>query len=108
MMFWPRLRQRLLAARMARSMVDPQPPKPARRWQHKNHPVYLMVSLFLLVLLQPAFHGRFLASMMLSVLFSLVFVTSVLSMFRSRRLLIALCCLGVPWILLKWLSGLLW
>ena len=75
-----------------------------RRWLQSNHPAYLMVALFLLVLAQPILHELPFASLALNGLFTLVFITSALSVFRNRRLVIAVCCTAVPTLVLFWLK----
>ncbi len=79
--------------------------KPLRSWVRQDHPAYLMVCLFVLLLVHPVVEDRPFASLVLNGLFSLVLVTSVLSVLASRRLLVAVVCTGVPGVLLDWLGG---
>ena len=78
----------------------------AQTWASRNHPAYLMASLFLLVLLQPVFHAMPFANVALSGLISLVLLSAGLSVLRSRRELIAICCLAAPCIVLNWVTRL--
>ena len=78
-----------------------------RRWSERNHPVYLMVSLFLLILVHPAFEGLPVTNLVLNVLLSLTLLSSMLTVMRSRRLFVAVCLMGVPTMLLNWLNNFL-
>jgi len=72
--------------------------------RRRNRPVYLMLSLFLMVLIQPAMAGKPFASLVMGVLVSLTVFSSALSVLRNRRLFVVICCLGLPSIALNWLS----
>ena len=76
----------------------------ARIWTQrgKNRSVFLMIALFLLVLVQPFFTDTPFGGPALSLLYTLIAAASVLSVMRSRRLLVAVCSLGIPWIVLSW------
>ncbi len=74
-------------------------------WQ-KNRPAYLMGALFLLLLVFPAAEGRSFRGVVLSGLFSLVLLSAALSVSHSRRMLVAVLCVGVPGLALSWLGRL--
>lgn len=76
-----------------------------RRW-HKNRPAYLTATLFLLVLVFPASEGFAFQRIVLSGLFSLVLLSSALSVCQSRRMLIVVLCVGIPGLALTWLARL--
>ncbi len=65
-----------------------------------------MISLFVLVLIYPVFQGKPFASLLLSLLYTLIAAASALSVFRSRRLLVVVCSLGLPCVVLNWVARL--
>lgn len=78
--------------------------EPEVKWHRKNRPVFLMASLFLLILVYPAFQARPFAGLALTGLLTIIFISSVLSVSRSPRLFLAVCLLGLPCIVLSWLT----
>ena len=78
-----------------------------RRWTERNHPAYLMVSLFLLILIQPAFDGKPIANLVLNVLLSVTLLSAMLTVLQSRRILVAVCSIGGLTMLLNWLNSFL-
>ena len=72
----------------------------------RDRPVFLMVTLFLLLLVHPAFEGKPFAALVLSAFFTLILVSSALAVMRQRRLFVAVCCLGLPWVVLNWAGNL--
>ncbi len=78
---------------------------PLARW-HKNRPAYLTIALFLLLLVNPATAGTAFRGVVLSGLFSLVLLSSALSICQSRWMFIAVLCVGIPGLALSWLTRL--
>lgn len=76
------------------------------KWHEKNRPVYLMATLFVLVLIHPEFESGAFATLVLSVFFFLVLVSAALAVLRRRWQVVVVCCMGVPWVLLSWLRNL--
>ncbi len=72
---------------------------------HKNRPVYLMVSLFVLLLVNPAFEGMPLGRILLNALFTLVLISAALAVSRRRALFVTVSCLGLPWVVISWVNG---
>ena len=70
--------------------------KPLRSWVRQDHPAYLTVCLFLLLLVHPIVHGLPFAALVLNGLFLLVLLSSALSVLGNRRLVGAVFCIGVP------------
>ena len=87
-------------------MIDSPDMSASSARRRKNRPVYLMISLFLMLLIGPAVADKPFASLVLSLLLSLVAISSALSVYRSRRLLAAICCLALPCVVLNWLTRL--
>ena len=65
-----------------------------------------MISMFLLILVFPALAGTAFGGLVVAGLFSAVFVSAALSVFRSRALVVAMACIGTPAIALNWLATL--
>lgn len=65
-----------------------------------------MIALFLLLLLAPSLEGMPFAAMVLSALFTLILLSSALSVMKQRWLLVPMACLGVPWVVMSWLETL--
>lgn len=80
-------------------------PSPSRSRYRRNRPLTLLVSLVLMMLVEPAFEDRPFAKLAMSVLFTLVGISSVLSVSKHRRLPIIAAFLAVPCIVLNWLNG---
>ncbi|MHC4295653.1 MAG: hypothetical protein ACYSTL_08730, partial [Planctomycetota bacterium] len=74
-------------------------------WVLRDRPVYLMVSLFLLLLVNPAFEGKQFARLTLSLLFTIIMFAAVLAVAAQRRLLVAVFALGVPWLVVNWVGN---
>ena len=70
----------------------------------KNRPAWLLVTLFALLLIYPAFEGLSLARIVLNIFFSLILISSALAMWRQKRQALIGVCLGVPAIALGWLK----
>jgi hypothetical protein len=87
-------------------MPEADLPNPARARWHKNRPACLTATLFLLLLVYPATESWSFRGVVLSGLFSLVLLSSALSVARSRRMLITVLCVGIPGMLLSWLARL--
>ena len=68
----------------------------------KNQPVWLMVTLFAMLLIYPAFDGHSLARLVLNVFLSLILISWAIAMWRDNRLVFVGLCLGVPAVLLGW------
>ena len=75
-------------------------------WAMKDNPVFLLICLFLLPLVSPAFEGKSLARLVINLFFSLILVSSAWSVLRSRRSLVLVLLLGGPSIILSWLTDL--
>ena len=88
-----------------RTMPDMQISQPARQRRHKNQPIFLMISLFLLLLVYPAVEGKPFAQVVLNSLFSLLLLSAALGIWRNRWLLLTACCIGLPWIVISWLDS---
>jgi hypothetical protein len=73
------------------------------RSSRKNQPIWLMVTLFALLLVYPAFAGRPIARIVLNIFLTLILVSSAVAMWKQSRLLLVGLCLGVPAIMLAWL-----
>ena len=87
-------------------MIDSPDMSASSARRGKNRPVYLMISLLLMLLIQPALAGKPFSSLVLVLLLSLVGISSALSVFRNRRLFVTICCLGLPCVGLNWMTRL--
>ncbi len=87
-------------------MTDSSHTQTSQAKRHRNRPVYLMISLFLMLLIGPALAGKPFSSLVLVLLLSLVGVSSALSVLSSRRLFIAICALSLGCVGLNWLTRL--
>ncbi|MHC4592003.1 MAG: potassium channel family protein [Planctomycetota bacterium] len=76
--------------------------KSAWEWFRKDRPVFLMVTLFLLLLVYPSFEKMPRAGLLLNALFSLVVISAALAVMRRRWLVVAVCCLGLPMAAVNW------
>ena len=85
-------------------MSQGQTSQPRWKMAHKNRPVYLMVSLFVLLLVNPAFEGMPFAKILLSALFTLVLISAALAVSRRRALFVTVSCLGLPWVVISWVN----
>jgi len=69
--------------------------------------VYLMMSLFVLLLVYPALdRGRW-GGLFVSICFSVVLLAALWAVQRSKRLLVLGCSLGSPWLVLNWTGSVL-
>ena len=80
-------------------------PLPAGKKGIYNQPVFLMVSLFLLLLLHPVSEYFPWGGTLIKLGFSLVLFSAGLAICDNRRIFIAACILGLPWLVLAWLGG---
>ena len=71
----------------------------------RTRPAYLMISLFLLLLVNPALQGKSIARLALSLLFTLIMFSAALAVSERRRGVAIVFCLGVPWIAVHWVSN---
>ncbi len=86
-------------------MTPSQPLASSQTTHRKNRPVFLLVILFLLLLVGPAFEGRAFAALVLSSFFTLLLLSAALAVSRQRWLVVTIGCMGVPWVVLSWLGG---
>jgi hypothetical protein len=70
----------------------------------KDRPVWLMVTLFALLLVYPAFEGHSPARVVLNIFFTLILLSSALAMWREHRIALGGICLGVPAVVLGWIG----
>jgi hypothetical protein len=77
-----------------------------RRWRDRNHPAYLMISLFLLLLAQPIVDALPFAQPLLAGLFTLVLLSAVLSVVAHRGQFVVLTALMLPTLVLAWIGRL--
>jgi len=73
---------------------------------HKSRPVFLMVSLFFLMLTYPLVEGSWFAGLVLSVLYTMVLISSAAAVWSKRWMWVALFAVGGPGILMSWLNSL--
>ncbi len=84
-------------------MSEPQTDSPpARGWLWRDRPVFLMVSLFLLLLVHPLVEDRAFAGRLVSGFFTLIMVSAALAVMKDRRLVTIMAVVGVPTIALRW------
>lgn len=85
-------------------MDDLSPSQAARRRKHRNHPLWLMISLFTLLLIEPIFDQFVFAGFLASVLMTVIAIASVASVGGNRRQAVLVGVLGLPVIALNWLT----
>jgi len=86
-------------------MSEGRDPAPAGKRRFRDRPVYLTAILFVLLIVSPALEGRTLATLVLTVLFTLMLVGAALSVFGNYRVLTAVVAVGLPWMALNWTSA---
>ncbi len=69
-----------------------------------GRPVYLMVSLFVLLLLYPISEEAKLGRLAISIAYSLMLVSAAWAIHTNRWAFFAACALAVPWLVLEWLE----
>lgn len=75
-----------------------------RSWLWRDRPVYLMVSLMLLLLLVPILQNLRWAGLLVHSFFTIMFVASVAALMSHRRVLIAVVVTLAPSLVLTWLG----
>ncbi len=84
-------------------MSEPQTDSPpGRGWLWRDRPVFLMVSLFLLLLVYPLFEDQAFAGRIVAGLFTLIMISAALAVMQDRRLATIMAIVGVPTIVLRW------
>ncbi|HDZ21865.1 hypothetical protein LCGC14_0225950 [marine sediment metagenome] len=86
-------------------MNDTSSSRPVARRRY-NHPMWLMIGLLALLLIQPAMERMAVAGLLAGVFLTLVGIASVMSVYQNRRALTVVAALGVPVIVLNWLTRL--
>jgi hypothetical protein len=81
-------------------------PSLLRRWRDRNHPIYLALSLLLLLIAQPIINVVPFAQCLILALFTLVLISAMLSVIADRKQFAVLCVLVLPLVMLTWLSRL--
>ena len=81
--------------------------KPPGILSRPGRPVYLMVSLFALLLLYPISEEAGLGRLVVSIAYSLMLVSAAWAIHTNRRAFLAACALAVPWLVLEWLKRLM-
>ena len=74
----------------------------------RGRPVYLMISLFLLLLLFPVSEYLPAGGAIIGAGYSLVLISAAWAIHENRRILFATIILGLPWMVLSWLRTLGW
>ncbi len=68
----------------------------------KGRPVFLMVSLFMLLLVYPFFEQTSFGRFVLNGIFSLIMFSAAWAVHEKRIWLVISCTLGIPWIVINW------
>lgn len=76
--------------------------------QRHNYPFFFMLSMFMLMLFFPVFTQSSTAKLALCTLFTIVILTSMLSIMCGNRVfIIIVSILGIPWLILAWMDCIL-
>ena len=81
--------------------------KPLGILSRPGRPVYLMVSLFVLLLLYPISEEAKLGRLAINIAYSLMLVSAAWAIHTNRVAFFAACVLAVPWLVLEWMKRLM-
>ena len=81
--------------------------KPPGILSRPGRPVYLMVSLFVLLLLYPISEQARLGRLAINIAYSLMLISAAWAIHTNRVAFFAACVLAVPWLVLEWLKRLM-
>ena len=82
----------------------PEPRSTGGGLLRRNHPIALVLSLLSVFLVTPAFERGSFAAVVFSVVLTLVVASSALSNLLDRRTLLVLAAIGLPYLVLEWLT----
>ncbi len=84
-------------------MTEQSQANPRRTRRLRNHPFFLTISLFALLLAYPFFANTRRGELILNILCTLVLLSATVSLWSGRKSLLVVCLLGAPWIAINWL-----
>ncbi len=85
-------------------MTEQSQDNPKRTRRLRNHPFFLTISLFVLLLAHPFFADLRRGELILNGLFTLVLLSAAVSLWSGGKSLAVICLLGLPWVVISWLT----